>query len=51
VRLVAQALHEIEHRVARLQHEGRPAAHEKMLAAGITVRPLGDARQRDATGM
>ena len=44
--LVAQPLHEIEHRIARFQHH-RPVAagHMKMLAAGIAVRPLGDADQ------
>ena len=42
VRLVAKTLHEIENRVARLQHEGRAAAHEKPLTSGVAVRPLGD---------
>ena len=42
VRLVAQPLDEIEHRIARLEHEGGPAGQMKMLAPGIAVRPLGD---------
>ena len=46
VRLVAQPLHEIEHRVARLQHERLAAGHEEGLAAGVAVRPLGDADER-----
>src|SRR5277367_225005 len=41
--LVAQALQEIEHRIARLEREGRLAWHEEAFPAGIAVRPLGDA--------
>ena len=47
VRLVAQPLYELEHRIARLQHEGLAAGDEELLAAGVAVRPLGDADQRD----
>src|SRR6185312_8562221 len=47
MRLVAQALEEIEHRVARLEREGRLARHEEALAAGVAVGPLGDADDGD----
>src|SRR6188472_850079 len=40
VRLVAQPLDEIEHRLARLEHEGWPARQMKMLPPGITVGSL-----------
>ena len=46
VRLVAQALHEIERRIARRQLERRLARLEEGLAAGIAVPALGDADQR-----
>ena len=47
MRLVAQALQEIEHRIARLEREGRLARHEEALAAGVAVGPLGDADDGD----
>jgi len=47
VRLVAQALQEIQHRVARLEREGRPPRQEEALAPGIAVGTLGDRRDRD----
>ena len=48
MRLVAQALDEIEHGIARLEHEAALAAgNVEMLAAGVAVGPLGDADQRD----
>ena len=46
VRLVAQPLQEIEHRVARLEGDRRPAGEEKTLAPGVAVRPFGDRRDR-----
>ena len=46
VRLVAEALDEVEHRVARRQHERLAAGHVEGLAAGVAVRPLGDADER-----
>ena len=46
VGLVAQALDEIEHRVARLEHERLAAGPVERLAAGVAVRPLGDADER-----
>ena len=46
VRLVAEALDEIEHRIARLQHEGLAAGDEERLLAGVAIRPLGDADHR-----
>ena len=48
MRLVAQALDEIEHRIAHRQAEGLAAAHEEALAAGLAVLALGDADGRDA---
>ena len=45
VRLVAQALDEIEHRVAVRQHERLAAGHEEFLAAGVAVAALGDGRR------
>ena len=47
MRLVAQALDEIEHRIARRQPERRAVRHEEGLAAGIAVRPLGDGHERN----
>src|SRR5262249_10298925 len=47
MRLVAQPLQEIEHRIARLEREGRLARHEEALASRIAVRPLGDADHRN----
>src|SRR5204862_6667442 len=48
VGLVAQALDEIEHGIARLEQQRLVAAWEmEMLAAGIAVGPLGDADERD----
>ena len=47
VRLVAQPLQEVEDRVARIERERRPAGHEEALAAGVAVRPLGDADDRN----
>ena len=44
MRLVPQALDEIEDGVIRRQTEGRFARHEKALAARVAVRTLGDAR-------
>ena len=40
MRLVAQPLQEIQHRIARLEREGRLAGHEEALAAGVAVGPL-----------
>ena len=48
VRLVAQALHEIERRVARRQLQRRLSGQEESLAAGVAVAPLGDADEGDA---
>ncbi len=45
VRLVAQALQEIQHRVARRQLERLDAVGVEPLAAGIAVRALGDRHQ------
>src|SRR5438045_9240049 len=47
VRLVAQPLQEIEHRVARLEREGWPAGDEKALAPGIAVGAFGDRNDRN----
>src|SRR6516165_10431972 len=46
MRLVAQPLHEVEHRIARLELEWLAAGHEEGLEPGIALRPLGDADQR-----
>ena len=46
MRLVAQPLHEIEHRIARLELHRLAARNEEGLAPGIALRPLGDADQR-----
>src|SRR5215217_5183418 len=61
VRLVAQALHEIERRIARRQLQRRLSGQKESLAAGVAVAPLGDAdeghivdadlRQRFARGL
>src|SRR5262245_62621268 len=48
VRFIAQALHEVEHRIAGLeQQRPRAARNVKVLTPGIAVRPLGDADHRD----
>ena len=47
MRLVAQALEEIEHGIARLEAERRLARHEEALAAGVAVGSLGDADHGD----
>ena len=47
MRLVAQPLQEVEHRIARLEGERRPAGHEEALATGIAVGTLGDADNGD----
>ena len=44
VRLVPQALQEVQHRVARRQLEGRAAVHVEPFAAGVAVGALGDRR-------
>src|ERR1700751_1381150 len=46
VRLVAQPLQEIEHRVARVEREGRSRLYEETLSPGIAVRTLGDPDDR-----
>src|ERR1700687_1145918 len=46
MRLIAQALDEIEHRVARLEPEGLAAGHEERLAPGVPIGALGDGDQR-----
>jgi len=38
MRFVAQALEEVEHRIARLERERRPARHEEALATGVAQR-------------
>src|SRR5215217_4367125 len=48
VRLVAQALHEIERRVAWRQLQRRLSGQKEGLAAGVAVAPLGDADEGDA---
>ena len=48
MRLVAQPLHEVENRIAGLEHEGqRASGNVKVLAAGVAIGALGDAYQRD----
>ena len=47
MRLVAQALQEIEDGVARVERERRPARQEETLAPGVAVRSLGDPGDRD----
>src|SRR6266478_9898907 len=46
VRLVSQALQEIEDRIPWVERKRRPAGHEEALAPGIAVGPLGDRRDR-----
>ena len=46
VRLVAQPLHKIEDRIARVQRQRLAARQEEPLLAGIALRPLGDRQQR-----
>src|SRR6185437_2974908 len=43
MRLIAQTLQEIEHRVARLEAHRLLSRAEEALAPGVAVRPLGDA--------
>ena len=50
VRLVAQALQVVEHRVARFEPERRPAGDEEPLAPCLPVQPLGDGHERDFPG-
>src|SRR6185312_9567731 len=47
MRLVAQALQEVEHRVLGIEAEGRLARAEEALAPGVAVGPLGDRRHGD----
>src|SRR5215831_21283874 len=47
MRLVAQPLHEIEHRVARLELERLAPGLKERLQPGIAVGPLGDGEQRN----
>src|SRR5215468_3002246 len=47
VRLVAQSLQEIENGVLRFQAERLAPRQEEALAAGVAVRPLGDADNGD----
>ena len=47
MRLVAQALHEIERGIARRQPERRLAGDEKGFAPGVAIGALGDRRDRD----
>src|SRR5690349_10628335 len=47
MRLVAQALHHVENRIARLEHEERPPGNMEVLAAGVAIRPLGHANDRN----
>ena len=47
MRLVAQPLDEIQHRVAWLKFDRLAVRHEQRLAAGIALRTLGDRQQRD----
>src|SRR6185436_15239166 len=46
MRLVAQPLDEIKHRIARLQHEALAARHEEGLTAGIAFWTFGDGNER-----
>src|SRR5437762_6596665 len=46
MRLVAQPLDEIQHRVAWLKFDRLAVRHEQRLAAGIALRTLGDRQQR-----
>ena len=48
VRLVAQSLNEIEHRIARLEHDRAGVADTvEVLTAGVAIRALGDADEGD----
>ena len=47
VRLVAQPLQEIEHRISRRQHERPPRSHVEPLPAGVALGSLGHGDQRD----
>src|SRR5262249_20499500 len=47
MRLVAQALDEIERRIARLELERLAPRQEEGLEPGVAVRPLGDGGERD----
>src|SRR5437763_4599498 len=47
VRLVAQALDEIKHRIARRQLERIPSGDKERLPAGIAIRPFGDGDDRN----
>src|ERR1700737_567909 len=46
VRLVSQALQEIEDRIPRAERERRPAGKKEALAPGVAVGPLGDRGDR-----
>src|SRR4051794_15997855 len=46
MRLVAQPLHEVEHRVAWLELDRLASRNEERLPPGIALRPLGDADER-----
>ena len=46
VRLVAQALDEVKHRIARLQHEDVAVGHVKMLAPSIPVNDISAPTER-----
>src|SRR5882724_3922696 len=48
MRLVAQPLHEIQHRIARFELHGRAPRNEERLAAGVALRSLRDPDQRYA---
>ena len=48
VRLVAQALHEIEDGIVRREAEGRFSRHEKALTARVPVRAFGNAHDGQA---
>src|SRR5882757_1688255 len=45
MRLVAQPLNKVQHRVARLQLDRLLVRHEQGFAAGVAVRALGDRQQ------
>src|SRR5262245_25964462 len=47
VGLVAQPLHEVQHRIARLELEGLPPRQKERLHPGIAVRSLRDAHERN----
>src|SRR5439155_18754591 len=46
MRLVAQPLDEVEHRIARLEHEGRTPRHMEGLPSGVAVGSLGHTDKR-----